>query len=329
MMIQFSSGPAVVRRGELASFPGVRSRTRAVPFAGLELPGADPWKGGYRKAPAAIDVSPGPASVEIWEETLAGAPAGCVLVGPVADCESVYGSAAAALRAVSSAGRGAVVVDAFCEAEALPSGEEFVWVSVWRDRDDEFWKRAEVARSRGRSGVALPLIPGWTTESAFLRDFLDRGRDAGVEFATVFELPLDGASRAAVHSDFAAAFPDLADSYFDELHHRDGSGSVERGRAAFAVLAGAAGISSRVPLPRGRRDFEANLRARELLESEADRLGEPVASLLRSASRRIEDFGKDLSELARQGNGRLLFPPESREWRLIEEAIGVDASRRS
>jgi hypothetical protein len=330
-MTQFSTGPAVVRRGEFTPFPGVRSRVRSIPFPGLELSGADPWKGGYRKTSGDQDVSAGPESEPRWEEALAGAPSGCVLVGPVAECEPVYGSASAALRAARSAGRGAVVVDALCDPrdlDLLVGGEDLVWVAVWREGDEGFWTRAERAREKGRSGVALPLIPGWTAESSFLRVFLARARAAGVEFAAGFEVPLDGASRAAIHSDFAAKFPDRADDYFDELHHRDASAAAAGAWTTFAREAETAGIPVRAPLPRGRADFEANLRAREALEFEADRLGEPSASVLRAASRRIEDFDRDLADLAKRGNGRLLFPPESREWRIIENAIGLALSPR-
>ncbi len=96
----------------------------------------------------------------------------------------------------------------------------------------------------------------------------------------------------------------------------------------FRELAREAGLSDRAPIPRGRGDLEANLRAREALESEADRLGEPKASLLRSAARRIEDFGRDLGELARQGNSRLLFSPESLEWRIVERALSLPVAER-
>jgi hypothetical protein len=323
-MIQFSSGPAVVRRGEFAPFPGVRSRIRAIPYAGLELPGVDPWKGEYRRKIGGMEVAAGPIGEGRWEEAFAGAPAGSILVGPIAECEPVYGTARAVLGAVSAAGRGAVIVDSLCDGRVLPGGEEFVWIAVWRGGgDEEFWKRAREARENGRAGVALPLIPGWTTEPEFLRNFLDRAMSAGIEFAAPFEISLDGVSRSAIHADFSERFPERADSYFDDLHHRDWSDVIARVRSSFAEQARAAGISARAPLPRGRREFEANLRAQEALDAEADRIGEPSASILWSASRRIEDFGRDLAELAKRGNGRLLFSPDSREWRLIEEAIGV------
>ena len=324
-MILFSTGPAAVRRGEFAPFPGVRSRVRAIPYAGLDLPGADPWRGAYRKTAEENDAVAGPDSAEQWEEALAGAPAGSVLVGPVAACEPVYRAAAAALEAVRESGRGAVVVDCLCDPAALPGGRDVVRVSVWRaDADEEFWARAGESRGEGRAGVALPLIPGWTAEPEFVRDFLDRSREARLDFAAPFEIEPDGFSRSAIHADFGARFPERSDSFFDELHHRDWSDELARARPAFAEAARAAGIAARVPLPRGRRDFESNLLARGALESEADRVGEPGASVLRSAARRIEDFGRDLAELAREGNGRLLISPRSREWRVVEEAIGAE-----
>jgi hypothetical protein len=323
-VILYSSGPAAVRRGEFAPFPGVRSRIRAIPYAGFEFSGADPWKGEYRRKTEEIAVVAGPASPERWEDALAGAPAGSLLIGPVVEAEPVYGAARAALEAAQMAGRGSVVIEAVCDPRALPGGEDVVWVAVWRsDAEEEFWRRAGEFRGNGTCGVALPLIPGWTTEPGFLRHFVSLADAGGLDFAAPFEVSLDGFSRSAIHADFAERFPERADSYFDDLHHRDWSDEIARARSTFAELTHAAGISARAPLPRGQRDFESNLRAREALEAEADRIGEPRASVLRSASRRIEDFGRDLAELARRGNGRLLFPPESVEWGLIEEAIGA------
>ena len=324
MTMQFSAGSAAVRRREFAPFPGVRSRTRAIPYSGLELPGADPWKASYRTAAEDLEVSAGPDSVDRWAESLAGAPAGGVLVGPVAGCEPVYRSASSAILAVKSSGKGAVVVDALCDPRALPvGGSELVWVAVWRAGDDGLWKRAAAARDNGPSGVALPLIPGWTDEAEFLATFVRLARASGVDFATAFELSLDGASRAAIHSDYSSSFPDRADAYFDELHHRETAARVENGRVGFARRLEDAGIPVRVPMPRGSRDFEANVRACEALEAEADRVGEPSASDLRAAARRIEDFARDLTDLAKHGNGRLLFSSESREWRIIEGALGL------
>ncbi len=321
-MILYSTGPAAVRRGEFAPFPGVRSRTRMIPYVGLDLPGADPWKGGYRKAAEEIEVAAGPDSAERWEETLFAAPPGSVLIGPIAACEKVYGAGAAAIEAARDSGRGSVVVDSLCGFRDLPDGPDVVRIATWRASEDEsLWGRLD-SRREGKAGVALPLIPGWTAEREFLRAFLARVREARLDFVAPFEIVPDGYSRSAIHSDFAARFPERSDSYFDELHHRDWADELPRARLAFAEEAGAAGLAARVPLPRGRRDFEANLRAREALDAEADRSGEPEASVLRSAARRIEDFGRDLAELARQGNMRLLVSPGTREWRVVDETIG-------
>jgi hypothetical protein len=321
-MILFSTGPAAVRRGEFAPFPGVRSRIRMVPYAGLDLSGADPWKGGYRRAAEEIEVAAGPDSAESWEETLFAVPPGSVLIGPIAACEKVYGAGAAAIEAARHSGRGSVVVDSFCDARDLPGGPDVVFLAVWRAGEEaRLWDRLE-ARGEGKAGVALPLIPGWTAEPEFLRSFLARVRAARLDFAAPFEIALDGYSRSAIHADFSSRFPERSDAYFDELHHRDWSDELARARLGFAEEARAAGVPARVPLPRGRRDFEANLRAREALDAEADRSSEPEASVLRSAARRIEDFGRDLAELARQGNSRLLVSPGTREWRVVEEAIG-------
>ena len=56
-----------------------------------------------------------------------------------------------------------------------------------------------------------------------------------VDFAVAFEVSLDGYSRSAIHADFSSFFPERADSYFDDLHHRDGSREVAAGRAGTTV----------------------------------------------------------------------------------------------
>ncbi|MGH9440802.1 MAG: hypothetical protein ACRD16_00850 [Thermoanaerobaculia bacterium] len=323
-MIVYANGPAAGRRGEFAPLPGVRSRVRAIPYPGLELPGADLWRGGYLRERKDTEVLAGPDSAEAWREVFAGAPPGCVLIGPVADVEPVYGAARAALAAAREAGRGAVIVDDRCEPDRLCDGPDVVRILVWRSEEGAgFWERAAGGRRGGKSGVALPLIPGWTGEPSFVRDFLARARSAGLDFVAPLEIDPDGHSRAAIHADFTERFPGDADSFFDRLHHRDWAPESARALAAFADEARAAGVPPRAPLPRGRGDYEANLLAREALEREADRTGEPGASSLRGAARRIEDLGRDLEELTRQGNGRLVLAPRSREWAIVEEAIGA------
>jgi hypothetical protein len=240
----------------------------------------------------------------------------------VPESEAIYGAGRAALEATRASGRGSVVIDAACGAEDLPDGDDVVWISVWR-KDDERALASGRGGSPERRGIALALIPGWTARPEFLRDFLPRCRSRGLGFAVPLEMSLDGYSRSAIHADFAALYPDRADVYFDRLHHRDAASEIAEARAAFEEIASAVGISARAPMPRGTADYDSNLRAREALEREADRCGEPRASLLRGASRRIEDFGRDVGELARQGNSRLLFPAGSPEWPVVEQALGI------
>lgn len=325
MIVFENAGGAPCRRGEYAPLRGVSGRVRAIPYAGHEPAGADPWSGSYRAMGQEGRIGVASDSPAAWAEALRTAPAGTILLGPVPEAEAVYGAAAAAIEAAGSLGRGVVVIDAAVPLSACDiARRDLVAVAVWRCGEEErLWRGASARQGGLRLGVALPLLPGWTAEASFIGEFLRRCRDEGFDFAVPMEIEGDGPSRAAVHGDFSRLFPDRGMSYFDRIHHGDWPGAVREAKRRFEETAAALGVLTRVPRPRGAADFESNLRAIEGLEQEADQSDEPRASRLRRAVRLIEDLGRDLDALAREGNGRLLFPPDSPEWRLIELALGA------
>lgn len=332
MILFESTASAPWRRGEYTPFPGVRARTRAVPYPGLEPAGADPWSGEYRGAAEEMRIAAAADSAGEWVESLRHAPPGPVLVGPAPEADSVYGAASAACEAGRILGRGVVLVDVPVAAApprvpAPPSGS-VVAVAVWRcGEEDRLWEESRAAAGSIPYGVALPILPGWTDEEEFLDSFLRRCRTAGVEFVVPLEVDGFGPSRAAIHADFARLHPDRADAYFDRIHHGDWAEETRQARDRLRRAAAAAGISSKVPLPRGSSEFAANRRAVEALEDAAERSPEPRAARLRRAVRVLEDLGRDLESIAREGNGRLLFDPDSPEWEVIERALADPAER--
>ncbi len=331
-MILFSiSGGAPSRRGEFTPLPGVRGRVRAVPYPGYEPAGVDAWSGEYRRPPEEMRIAVAGDSVPEWADSLRGAPPGPILVGPAPAEESVYGAAAAACEAARALGRGVVLVDAPLAAARLPESapaEGLVAVAVWRCGEEErLWRESRTLAGRIPFGVALPILPGWTGEAEYLQGFLRRCREAGVGFVAPLEVDGSGSSRAAIHSDFVRLHPDRAESHFRAIHHGDWGEGVARGRERLRDAAAAEGLAGRAPWPRGSADFESNRLALEALEDAAEGSPEPRAARLRRAVRVVEDLGRDIEALAREGNGRLLFEPDSPEWSVIERALAANPRR--
>jgi len=319
MIVYAGAAPASVRRGEFHPFPGARSRCRAIPYPGFEMDGSDPWRGTYAHVEE-IDAGVGPPDPARWREAILRAGPGKVLVGTAAPAEEVYGTAGAAVAAARGLGRSVILVEVVDARTSAPPGNDLARVVLWAAGPD-FW-----TRFTGRtepSGVALPLIPGWTGSEAFLGEWLDAARAAGARFAAPFELAGDGATRAAIHADFARLHPGEADGFFDAIHHRDWETGVREARERFRRAASAVGIPARAPAIAGGAEFGGNARLIEAFELAAETAEEPGASRFLAAARRVEDFGRDIEEVARDGNLRLLWPPESPEARIAGELLSV------
>jgi hypothetical protein len=297
-----------------------------VPYPGFEAAGADPWTGRYRRDDEIVTTA-GPSEIDAWSEGLLHVSPGKILVGTIAESESVYGAGAAAVEAARRRGHAIVWIEtAAAEGGAVPAGGDLARVVLWDPalEPTPFWEAFE--RRPPPSGVALPLIPGWTAEEEFLTGFFASALAARAMFAVPFEISADGPSRAAIHSDFARLHPDSADSFFHAIHHKDWDSGVAKARDRFRALSQSTELSSRVPTIFGRSDFEANVRVVDALEREADAADEPLASRLLAAARRLEDLGRDLTEIGREGNIRLLWPSDSFEGR-VAAGVLAKASR--
>ena len=325
MIVHEEGAPAVVRRGEFHPFPGARARVRAIPYPGFDPPGGDPWRGAYRRGGDATAAA-GPGSPEPWLDALGHAPPGKILVGPVAPADSVYGSAAAAVAAIRRLGRAALLIETADRPEdGVSAGPDLARVVVWDGAmaERDFWR--SFARGAAPAGVAVPWIPGWTGEAAFLDAFFSGARAAGAAFAAGFPLAGDGPSRAAIHADYARWRPSDADAFFDAIHHRDWQAGTREARRRFAAAAERSGVPARVPLLVGAAEFEANARLAGAFESAAEEEEEPRASALRAAARRVEDFPRDVAGLEREGNLRILWAPDSAEARIARSVLAGTA----
>jgi hypothetical protein len=171
----------------------------------------------------------------------------------------------------------------------------------------------------------LPLVPGWTGEEDFLGEFFERAAESEASFAAGFSLSGDGPSRAAIHADFAERHPGRADAFFDAIHHRDWDAGSRESAARFRAAATSAGLPDRVPLLVGAGDAEANARLIDAFEEEARNGEEPRASALLAAARRVEDLGRDVADLEREGNLRILWPPDSPEAKVARAVLAGTA----
>jgi hypothetical protein len=319
MIVYGGPAAAVARRGEFHPFPGARSRCRAIPYPGFEAESGDPWKGTFGRA-ADVETGVGPADAGAWLDAIARAAPGKVLVGTVAPAEEVYGAAAMAVAAAREAGRSVILVETVESRTDAAGGPDLARVVLWEARLD-FWTR--FARRREPGGVAVAVIPGWTGTLEFLERTAASARAAGARFLAPFELGGDGPSRAAIHSAYAALEPRDADAFFDAIHHRDWSRGTRESVGHLRRAAADAGLPARVPAIAGAAEFSGNARLIEAIEIAAETAGEPRASDLLAAARRLEDLGRDVEEIARDGNLRLLFPPDSPEGRIAGETFSL------
>jgi len=256
--------------------------------------------------------SAAPASVgaEAWKEAVSRLPAGPVLVGPGADAEAVPSSFAEAARASLDAGRPVYLLDP--GAGDIPGGADgAIVLCSWRpDRGASFPALAAARGAALACGVLFPLIPGWTDEPEIIEELLSEAVAAGAVSATPLLPEGGGEARRAIVEARAEVDPGRADQFFDLIHHSDWfSGLRVRLMEARAACA-RRGLAVLPPRPRGWREPAGNAGAASRLEelAELSEVDEHRAALLRGAARWIDECGRDLSVVAREGNFRKIFP---------------------
>jgi hypothetical protein len=101
-----------------------------------------------------------------------------------------------------------------------------------------------------------------------------------------------------------------AEGFFEAIHHGDWTrGLLERISAVRAACA-ARGLALLPPRPLGRGEPPGNSAAADRLEERAEisEAGEHRVALLHAAVRWIDEAGRDLSAVAREGNFSRVFP---------------------
>jgi hypothetical protein len=311
-MIVFTEAAAPsVRAGEI-HLGGRRSAARAIPYAGEAAPPAfrfDPLERRFLALREESSIAAGPADAEAWREALACAPPGPVAVGPCSAAEQVYGAYRAAAEGALAAGRGVYLVDP--EPEGLPADADGSAVAVVSWRPGPLPTALASAAGAGlAAGLALPAIPGWTSEEQVLEPLLAEAVRSGARFVCVIHPAWDGLARRLAVDARASVDPDAAESFFEHIHHAGSEQAVARAVEAVRAACARRSLPALPQRPRGRAEAEANARAASRLEelalsAEAD---EHRAAMLHAAVRWIDESGRDLAPVLAEGNLRKVFP---------------------
>jgi hypothetical protein len=311
MIVYESAASPSVRAGE-AILGGRRIAGRLFPY-GPETGSVrfDPIDRRFVFPREDVVLRPGPARPENWREALSRIPPGPVLIGPSAEAEPVWGSGLAAAEAALEAGRPVFLLDP--APESLPEGmEDAVVLCSWRPGNPaRAFPGLERARAAGAACAAVfPLIPGWTAENDAIEALADTAARGGAAALTALLPATDGEGRRDIVAARSRFEPEEGDRFFEVIHHGDWP-ERQAGRVAAARKAATdRGLGVLPPRPAGGSEPAGNRTAAARLEERAELSdpGEHRAALLYAAIRWIDEFPRDLSAVAREGNFRKVFP---------------------
>ncbi|HEV2063710.1 MAG TPA: hypothetical protein VGS00_04085, partial [Thermoanaerobaculia bacterium] len=160
-------------------------------------------------------------------------------------------------------------------------------------------------------------------EASLYEPLLDAAVAAGAVFVAALYPSADGEARRLAVEARAAEDPSAADSFFERVHHGGWSAEVPGGQSAVRAAAARRGLLPLPPRPRGEGEPAANSRAAALLEERAAQpfAGEHHQALLHGAVRWIDESGRDLSAVVREGNFRKVFPFGAEAAAQVEAAL--------
>jgi hypothetical protein len=306
-----NAGPAV--RPREAEVAGRRIAAHAVPYSGEVGPPAyrfDPVERRFFERSPSGRVAVGPAEPEAWARGFAKCPGGPVVVGPGAAVETIRGAAAAAARAAAAAGRPVYLLDPTAFPD--PAGSGYVALFAWSPVPlSDSTPGIAAARAAGlQAGGLLPIVPGWTDSADFLEAYLDGMAGAGATFAAPVAVTADGESRRVLVEARSAADSAAAEHFFERAHHSDWGAAHAAAVIRFRAEAARRGLATVPPRPLGAGEPPGNSAAAARLEERALEAGEDEhrAALLYAAARWIDESGRDLALVVREGNFRKVFP---------------------
>lgn len=312
-MIIFETASApMVRAGE-SEVGGRRIASRLLPYgaeAGARLFRFDPLALRFVSRKSEAPVAVGPADPEAWREAVGKLPLGPVLVGPGSPAEDVRGAYLAAAEGALAAGRSVYLLDP--EPAGIPAQVAgVVALCSFSPGGTEAFPHLRALGGRGLAcAVLVPLIPGWTAETETLDTLLSEAAAGGARAACALIPATDGESRRAIVEARGDLASDAADRFFEKVHHGDWSAAMAQRLAEARSLCRKHGLALMPPRAVGRREPPGNAAAAALLEERAELggLDEHRTAQLLAAVRWIDESGRDLSALAREGNFRKVFP---------------------
>jgi hypothetical protein len=312
-VIEYEDSGAAFARPRESEIGGRRIAAHAVPYSGEA--GSPPFRFDpierrilERRPSGRVEV--GPADATAWTRALGRCPAGPVLVGPGSEVEEIRGAYLAAAEGAARAGRPVYLLD----PAALPPHPErtFVALFTWSPGSEAFDTAPLVAALAAGipAGGLLPIVPGWTDAREFVEPYLNGLAAAGARFAAPVAVSADGESRRLLVEARSRAEPGSADSFFEKAHHSDWPAGLRDGLRLFRSEAARRGLATLPPRPLGAGEPPANSAAAARLEERAQEVGENEhrAALLYAAARWIDESGRDLAAIVREGNFGKVFP---------------------
>ncbi len=328
-MILFEGSRApTVRAGEF-ELASRRIAARAFPYAG-EVGGArfrfDPIERRFHSRSAEGTVLAGPHEPPAWRTALLRGPAGPVLVGPGSVGEEVRGVYQAAAEGARQSGRAVYLLDP--EPSGLPEGPgaAFTALFVWFPGLEAPDQTLAEARARGiAAGWLLPLVAGWTATPEIEDDAARRAALSGASFLAGVPLADDGLARRVALEAAALTTPESVETLFERVHHGAEPDEMRRAQDRLREACAREGLACVPPRPVGTREPAANAAAAARLEEKAEATSgdEHRAALFHAAARWLDESGRDLGPIAREGNLPKVFPFGADLAREVEEALTV------
>ncbi len=326
MIVYEEAGLPAIRAGEF-EVAGRRVAVRAFPYAGevgarrFEF---DPVERRFftRKLDGTVRV--GPQEAEAWRAALARSPAGPALVGPGDAVEEIRGAYRAAAEGARLSGRAVYLLDP--EPAGLPVEPGSVFVALFCLFPGEQPPTAAVSAAIAQgipAGFLLPLLPGWTSEQRPLEDAVGQAEAARARFLAPILPDSDGQARRLIVEARGHVEPASAEQFFERVHHSDWAAELPDALRLLRDACARAGLACLPPRPVGLSEPLGNAAAAGRLEEKAQAAArdEHRTSLLHAAARWIDESGRDLARIAREGNFRKVFPFGPDLAREAEEAL--------
>lgn len=314
-MIELENAAGATVRCLESDVAGRRIAAHAIPYAGEIGEGLfrfDPIERRLLPRRPSGRVAVGPSGADAWAKAASRCPAGPVLVGPSSPVEEIRGAQGAAVDGMLIAGRGVYVLDPDASGFSAGANNRVVALVGWSpgETGDGFERRVSLASRGGIAGALFPILPGWTDEPTFLEHWLDRATAGGARFAAAVPAAGDGEARRWIVEARAAIDPGAGEDYFRLVHHGDWAAKVRDGLRRFRGEAARRGLPTLPPRPRGEREPPGNCAAAARLEERAVELEEDEhrSAMLLAAARWIDESGRDLAPVIREGNFGKVFP---------------------